>query len=187
VLVFLLDEHQVVKPNEIGTVEAIKSHAAELGIKVHHVPLDGQFRCGGSRKYEDWVSRARDSAIDTVQPGDTVITRTADDVRWWTWAGYRTNATLIASLSNVTDSSQRTDDFSVRLRRDITPNIWKSALDGIDERLCLPRVDGDALDGLKFSAALPRHLAEATLSARIADLEGARLVVGRGVRFSVIS
>lgn len=55
--VFLLDEHQVVKPNEIGTVEAIKAHAAALGINVQHVPLDGQFRCGGSRKYEDWVLR----------------------------------------------------------------------------------------------------------------------------------
>jgi hypothetical protein len=55
--VFLLDEHQVVKPNEIGTVEAIKSHAARLGIRAHHISLDGQFRCGGSRKYEDWVLR----------------------------------------------------------------------------------------------------------------------------------
>ncbi|WP_433179899.1 DNA/RNA helicase domain-containing protein [Actinoallomurus sp. CA-150999] len=62
--VFLLDEHQVVKPNEIGTVEAIKSHAASLGIRVHHVPLDGQFRCGGSRKYEDWVLRLLD-----LEPG----------------------------------------------------------------------------------------------------------------------
>lgn len=55
--VFLLDEHQVVKPGELGTVEAIKSHASSLGFRVHHVPLDGQFRCGGSRKYEQWVLR----------------------------------------------------------------------------------------------------------------------------------
>jgi hypothetical protein len=55
--VFLLDEHQVVKPGEIGTVEAIKSHASSLGLRVHHVPLDEQFRCGGSRKYERWVLR----------------------------------------------------------------------------------------------------------------------------------
>jgi len=55
--VFLLDEHQVVKPGEIGTVEAIRSHASSLGFRVHHVPLDGQFRCGGSRKYEKWVLR----------------------------------------------------------------------------------------------------------------------------------
>lgn len=55
--VFLLDEHQVVKPGEIGTVEAIRSQASSLGFRVHVVPLDGQFRCGGSRKYEQWVLR----------------------------------------------------------------------------------------------------------------------------------
>jgi DUF2075 family protein len=53
--VFLLDEHQVVKPGETGTVEAIKSHATSLGFRVHHVDLDGQWRCGGSKKYEEWV------------------------------------------------------------------------------------------------------------------------------------
>ncbi len=55
--VFLLDEHQVVKPGEIGTVETIKSHASSLGLRVHHVQLDDQFRCGGSRAYERWVLR----------------------------------------------------------------------------------------------------------------------------------
>ena len=53
--VFLLDEHQVVKPGEVGTVEAIKSRASSLGFRVHHVQLNDQFRCGGSRKYELWV------------------------------------------------------------------------------------------------------------------------------------
>ena len=55
--VFLLDEHQVVKPGEVGTVEAIKSHASSLGIPVQHVPLADQFRCGGSLAYERWVQR----------------------------------------------------------------------------------------------------------------------------------
>lgn len=55
--VFLLDEHQVVKPGEMGTVETIRSHAAFLGIRTHHISLDGQFRCGGSQKYERWVLR----------------------------------------------------------------------------------------------------------------------------------
>jgi hypothetical protein len=53
--VFLLDEHQVVKPGEVGTVEAIKSHASSLGWPVHHVQLADQFRCGGSLAYERWV------------------------------------------------------------------------------------------------------------------------------------
>jgi hypothetical protein len=55
--VFLLDEHQVVKPGEVGTVEAIKSYASSLGFDVRHVHLNDQFRCGGSRRYEQWVLR----------------------------------------------------------------------------------------------------------------------------------
>ncbi|WP_369358725.1 DNA/RNA helicase domain-containing protein [Streptomyces sp. cg2] len=53
--VFLLDEHQVVRPGETGTAEVIEKAAADRGIIVRHVDLDAQFRCGGSRAYEAWV------------------------------------------------------------------------------------------------------------------------------------
>lgn len=53
--VFLLDEHQVVRPGEIGTVEEISHRAVAKGVKVQQVDLDAQFRCGGSRLYENWV------------------------------------------------------------------------------------------------------------------------------------
>ncbi|WP_323095738.1 DUF2075 domain-containing protein [Intrasporangium sp. YIM S08009] len=55
--VFLLDEHQVVRPGEMGTVEDIEAHAAALGIRVEHINLNDQFRCGGSEAYVDWVQR----------------------------------------------------------------------------------------------------------------------------------
>lgn len=55
--VFLLDEHQVVRPTEKGTVADIESAALRMGCKVRQVDLDGQFRCGGSRAYERWVLR----------------------------------------------------------------------------------------------------------------------------------
>ncbi|MFG1703750.1 DNA/RNA helicase domain-containing protein [Nonomuraea sp. M3C6] len=55
--VFLLDEHQVVRPGEMGRVADITTYAHSLGLAVHQVDLDAQFRCGGSRKYEDWVLR----------------------------------------------------------------------------------------------------------------------------------
>jgi hypothetical protein len=55
--VFLLDEYQVVRPGETGTPNLIRSAAAERGIDVIEVPLDAQFRCGGSRAYEEWVRR----------------------------------------------------------------------------------------------------------------------------------
>jgi ATP:corrinoid adenosyltransferase len=55
--VFLLDEHQVVRPGEMGTVAEIKAAAAKKGFECHVVPLDSQFRCGGSDAYLRWVVR----------------------------------------------------------------------------------------------------------------------------------
>ncbi|GGT53962.1 hypothetical protein GCM10010271_67380 [Streptomyces kurssanovii] len=52
------------------------------------------------------------------------------------------------------------------------------------DRLCLPDVDERALRGLKFSEALPPRLAEATLSARLADTESATAVLAEPVRLS---
>ncbi|AJT63527.1 hypothetical protein T261_1842 [Streptomyces lydicus] len=55
--VFLLDEHQVVRPGEMGTVAEIKAAAADKGLACRIVPLDSQFRCGGSDAYLHWVVR----------------------------------------------------------------------------------------------------------------------------------
>ena len=55
--VFLLDEHQVVRPGEIGSVDVVIQAARDRGIPVERVDLDAQFRSGGSRAYEHWVLR----------------------------------------------------------------------------------------------------------------------------------
>jgi len=55
--VFLLDQHQVVRPGELGTADDIQEYAAENGLRVHRVDLDAQFRCGGSEAYIAWVLR----------------------------------------------------------------------------------------------------------------------------------
>ena len=55
--VFLLDEYQVVRPGEIGTVADIEQHALARGMRVERIALDAQFRCGGSEAYVRWVLR----------------------------------------------------------------------------------------------------------------------------------
>jgi uncharacterized protein len=55
--VFLLDEHQVVRPGELGTVSEIEAHAKSLKLAVHKIELNAQFRCGGSEAYMEWVHR----------------------------------------------------------------------------------------------------------------------------------
>ena len=54
--VFLLDSNQVVRKGETGTPEYIEEEAKNLGLQTIRVDLDGQFRCGGSRLYENWIS-----------------------------------------------------------------------------------------------------------------------------------
>ncbi|MFE7543643.1 DNA/RNA helicase domain-containing protein [Streptomyces platensis] len=55
--VFLLDQHQVVRPGEMGTVEEIRAVAEAKELGYRHVRLDSQFRCGGSDAYLRWVVR----------------------------------------------------------------------------------------------------------------------------------
>jgi ATP-dependent helicase Lhr and Lhr-like helicase len=132
------------------------------------------------------LAEVRDEHVAVVHPGGTVITRDGDDVRWWTWAGYRANATLAATLSHLTDIVQRFDDASIRMRFDLTLDMWKAGTADAAERLCLPDVGQRALDGLKFSEALPERLATATLAARLADLDSAVRVLGEHARFTVV-
>jgi ATP-dependent Lhr-like helicase len=127
----------------------------------------------------------RDDERGTVHPAGTIIARDRDDVRWWTWAGLKANATLAATLSDLTDTEQRFTDTFIRMRSDLTPEMWKSATADAAERLCLPDVDDDAVTGLKFSEALPERLAVATLASRLADLPSAERVLAEPTRFSL--
>jgi ATP-dependent helicase Lhr and Lhr-like helicase len=120
-----------------------------------------------------------------VHPAGTLVIRQGKDVRWWTWAGYRANATLGATLSSVTDPVQRPTDCWLRLREDLTPQMWRAATGAAASgpALVLPDVDERAVRGLKFSAALPVRLAMATVAARLADFDGARAALAEPTRF----
>ncbi|MCF0087263.1 MULTISPECIES: DEAD/DEAH box helicase [Streptomyces] len=129
------------------------------------------------------TEQRENDASGTVHPGGTLITRAGADVRWWTWAGYRANATLAATLRSVTDPLQRPTDCYLRLREDVTPAAWREAREDVGENLVLPEVDPRAVRGLKFSAALPERLAVATVAVRLADFDSAGAVLGEPVRF----
>ncbi|MEV4820736.1 DNA/RNA helicase domain-containing protein [Micromonospora sp. NPDC049274] len=53
--VFLLDDDQAVRPNEVGSVRMIREAADSLDLEVDYIHLGAQFRCGGSPRYERWV------------------------------------------------------------------------------------------------------------------------------------
>ncbi|GAA1871990.1 DUF2075 domain-containing protein [Myceligenerans crystallogenes] len=66
--VFLLDQHQVVRPGELGTPNDIRAAAAARGFTVREVNLSAQFRSGGSEAYIQWVQRLLGLRADGPTP-----------------------------------------------------------------------------------------------------------------------
>ncbi len=61
--IFLMDENQIVRPNEIGSVAIIKDAAVRFGVKeadIAEFELKTQFRCSGSDAYLQWIDNLLD-------------------------------------------------------------------------------------------------------------------------------
>ncbi|MGX7669823.1 DEAD/DEAH box helicase [Plantactinospora sp. DSM 117369] len=158
----------------------------ELSRAMRDVVLGAEPPVTLTRRATDQLAELREQYLPAAHPGGTVITRPANgDVYWWTWAGFRTNATLTSTLAGLTDPMQEHTDLYLRLRRDLTPAQWRSGTADAADRLCLPEVDEKALTGLKFNSALPQRLALATLATRLADLPAALEVLRGPSRFVI--
>lgn len=70
--IFLLDEHQIVRPNEIGSVDLIKEAAKKFGVKdIPEFELKTQFRCSGSDAYLQWLDHVLDIRDTEITDFDT--------------------------------------------------------------------------------------------------------------------
>lgn len=58
--IFFLDEYQVVRPYELGTVELIKNSASKFNADVYEFELKTQFRCSGSDSFLLWIENILD-------------------------------------------------------------------------------------------------------------------------------
>jgi DUF2075 family protein len=56
VAVFFIDDDQVVRPDEIGSVQYIKDSSIRHGCTVFEYGLEAQFRCAGSEGFVNWVN-----------------------------------------------------------------------------------------------------------------------------------
>nr|WP_208837117.1 DNA/RNA helicase domain-containing protein [Paenibacillus cellulositrophicus] len=56
VSVFFIDDNQVVRPDEIGSVSYIAKFALENNCKIYFEELDAQFRCNGSDGFINWIN-----------------------------------------------------------------------------------------------------------------------------------
>ncbi|QSB05146.1 DEAD/DEAH box helicase [Natronoglycomyces albus] len=119
---------------------------------------------------EGALADLREKHVDHVDQTSLIIRRSKSELRWWTWAGYRANLTLQASLDGIA-RADGVSDFSLRLEDSAPNEVLSHALS--DAVLVPPTPDVRAVNGLKFNDALPEELARATLAARLSDLPGA--------------
>jgi len=68
VLVLFIDDYQVVKPGEVGSLQYVRDYvASRKDIDLHEYELVTQFRCGGSESFIEWVNNTL-GIMDTQTP-----------------------------------------------------------------------------------------------------------------------
>ena len=122
-----------------------------------------------SKRAPTALKRLREERATEVDSSGLVLqSRDAGGARLWTWAGLKANATLLAGLGI---GANGVENESVALPEGVTAEDITAA--DIND---VPRVDDEAVSGLKFSVALPLELAVKTVGERLADPRGARKV-----------
>jgi len=81
--IFFIDEHQIVRPKEQGSIALIKETAQKFGIKTENVAefeLQTQFRCSGSDAYLQWLDHILEVRDTEITEFDTKMSlRVFDD------------------------------------------------------------------------------------------------------------
>lgn len=124
-----------------------------------------------SRRAVARLGRVREEMARVVDASGLVMVDREDRREYWTWAGLRVNETLAAALGPGTVIG--TDNRRVLLEPHVTrEQIWTAPVE-----TAVPAISPEAVDGLKFSAALPAKMARATLAERFAERRGCLLLI----------
>ena len=123
-----------------------------------------------SQRAKETLPRLRADRGDEVSKDGLVLRRRpAGGSRFWTWAGLRANATLLAGLG--------LDVAEPRTRACCSRKVSGRPRSGQPTSVQYRELDAEAITALKFAAALPPELAARTLGERLADPDGAASVV----------
>jgi len=80
--VFFIDEKQVVRPGEVGSISLIENAARKFGRDVVRFELKSQFRCGGSDSYIIWLENVlqfSDADVGMLRKDEPMEFRIFDD------------------------------------------------------------------------------------------------------------
>ena len=156
----------------------------ELCRAIRRVLDDGTLDIELSRRARTKLVEMRQhfSWVDTT--ATAIVRDTAGASRWWTFAGLRANTMLGELIGTHRLPTAREENLSIRLQDGTGAEDLKSRLDQVDaeaQEAVFPVTD-EAVEALKFSACLPRELAERTLRARNSDRPAVRTCLREQIR-----
>lgn len=131
------------------------------------------------RQEYNWVHKER----------TTVVTETADQHAWWTFAGLRANAAIAHALAGHGLSTEATD-LAIRITGIFPPGEIEHRVTEFARAVGeppAPAVSQQAIDDLKFSQCLPRSLAHLSVCARLHDPASTIRVLRQPVSFAALS
>jgi hypothetical protein len=173
ITVFLLDDRQVVRPNEIGSSDYILEQAASAGCETSDYQLEVQFRCAGSEGFVNWINntlgveRTANVLWDGAEGFDFRIVGTVLELEeairgkaaegfsarvaagfCWPWSEPRADGTLVDDV--VIGDYRRPWDAKPgnwRLAPGIPPaSLWATDPNGINQIGCVYNIQGFELD-----------------------------------------
>lgn len=139
----------------------------ELARAIRDVLLGATPAVEMSRRANTCLARVRQERAHDVDPDGLVLQRSTATSTWLTFAGTRANNSLAASLRELgAEVTFGAEGITFTGVGPLAPRLLPSLM---DHHAPTPLVDQGALDGLKFSSALPATLASQTLAARGTD------------------
>lgn len=140
---------------------------------------------------EDYWSQRATSSLNELRNeypwlalGSTCIVRHANgEIRWWTFGGGIANTLLAGHLKASIDATA--DNLAIRFRATDDVDRVQDCLREIDPLAIQTVANSNAIDGLKFSDALPPALANEVICARLADAEAVRSVLAEPRRIVI--
>ena len=124
------------------------------------------------------LAEVRTLRRDQVVEDALVLDRGEKSSVLWSFGGLKAHATLLAALPDEVAESPTADNETIRFGAGVDVDV----LDGVSIDGVLPEIAPQAVDGLKFAAALPAPLAVVTLAERFVDLIGASSIAIASVR-----
>ncbi len=120
-----------------------------------------------SRRASTALERVRVERAEHVDSAGLVLSGSGVDQTWWTFAGTKANTSLAAALTAV--GIEATSDAEALRAEGLTVRTIRTLVSILAEDPPTPEIDERALEGLKFSVALPVRLAVSTLAGRCTD------------------